>query len=67
LGIGQPGSSDWFSDSILRKVRDERSTYYLKDSWLGAIPLRICFPRPFQVSIQKEAKVFDMTIREGVD
>ncbi|AET03565.1 hypothetical protein MTR_8g073020 [Medicago truncatula] len=41
-----------------------RSAYFWKDPWLGDIPLRICFPRLFQVSIQKEAKVFDMTIRE---
>jgi len=57
-------SNDWFSDSIFRKVRDGRSTSFWKDPWLGAIPLIICFPKLFQVSIQKEVKVIDMTVRE---
>jgi len=35
------------------------------DPWLCAIPLRIRYPKLFQISIQKETKVFDMIVIEG--
>jgi len=57
LGTGQQESTDWFSCSIFIKVRDGRCTNLWNDPWLNAIPLGIRFPRLFQVSIQKEAKV----------
>jgi len=65
LGTSQSESNYWFSDSIFRKARDGRSTNIWKDPWLGAISLRIRFPKLFQVSLQKEAKVIDMSLREG--
>jgi len=65
LGTCQSKSTNWFYDSISRKVSYGWSTKILNDPWLSIISLRICFSMLFQVSIRKEVKVIDMIVREG--
>jgi len=60
----KPKSKGGLGIRYLRLVRDGWSINFWKDFWLGVIPLRIRFQGLFQVSIQKEAKVIDMIMRE---
>lgn len=41
--------SRWFDDNIRRVVGGDRNTLFWHDNWVGEIPLRIKFPRLFDL------------------
>ncbi|XP_039685099.1 uncharacterized protein [Medicago truncatula] len=58
-GIGE-GVSRWFDDNVRRVIRDGRSTLFWHDTWLGDIPLKLKFPRLFDLAETKERMVEEM-------
>jgi len=55
-GVG----GDWFSDRVVRKVSNGRGTSFWKDRWIGDQSLALSFPRLFNISSFKEAKIGDV-------
>jgi len=58
-GVGE-GVGRWFDDNVRRKVGDGRNTLFWYDTWVGDTPLRLKFPRLFELAVEKESKVGDM-------
>jgi len=58
-GVGE-GVGNWFEENICRVVGDGRDTYFWYDTWLGDVPLRLKYPRLFDLTMDKECKVADM-------
>lgn len=58
LGVGR-----WFDDNIRRVVGGGGDTYFWTDNWVGGVPLRIRFPRLFELVVNKWATVEDMERR----
>ncbi|XP_024628914.1 uncharacterized protein [Medicago truncatula] len=61
-GIGE-GVGNWFEDNIRRVVRDGRNTLFWYDRWIGDVPLRLKFPRLFNLAVEKECSVGEMVGR----
>lgn len=53
-------AGNWFSDWAVRRVSNGRGTSFWQDKWIGDHPLAITFPRLFNISLFKEAKIGDM-------
>lgn len=51
------GLGNWFEDNIRRVVGDGRDALFWHDIWVGDIPLKIKFPRLFELSVDKEWSV----------
>jgi hypothetical protein len=62
-GIGE-GMGNWFEGNIRRVVGDGVNTLFWFDHWVGDSPLRIKFPRLFDLAVNKECLVAKME-REG--
>jgi len=58
-GVGE-GVGNWFEENIRWVVGDGRDTLFWHDKWIGDIPLRLRFPRLFDLAVNKESKVVDM-------
>jgi hypothetical protein len=58
-GIGE-GVGNWFEENIRRVVGDGRDTFFWYDTWVGDVPLRLKYPRLFDLAMNKECKVADM-------
>ena len=55
-GVGE-GVGNWFEDNIRRVVGDGRDTFFWYDEWIEDTPLRIKFPRFFDLALEKESRV----------
>lgn len=60
LGVGV---GNWFESNVNRVIRDGRNTLFWYDKWIGDIPLRMKFPRLFDLALEKESTVRDMERR----
>ena len=58
-GIGE-GVRHWFDDNVHRVVGG-RGTLFWYDNWIGEIPVRLKFPRLFDLSECKESAVEEMS------
>ena len=58
LGVGS-----WFEDNVRRVVGGGTGTYFWLDNWVGETPLRVQFPRLFELSESKGATVKEMAER----
>jgi len=65
-GVGE-GVGRWFDSNIRRVVGDGRGTYFWHDIWVGEIPLKIKFPRLFDLSVDNECSVEKMWRVLGAD
>jgi hypothetical protein len=61
-GVGL-GMGSWFEDNFRRVVGGGIDTYFWNDNWVGEVPLRVHFPRLFELAENKWAKVEDMERR----
>jgi len=57
------GVGSWFEDNVRRVVGGGTSTYFWLDNWVGEAPLRVQFPRRFELSENKGATVKEMAER----
>ena len=65
LGVGV---GNWFDNNLRRMVGDGRNTLFWYDTWIGDCPLRLKFPRLFDLALEKESMVREMESRGwGVD
>jgi len=60
VGVGVEG---WFDDNVRRVVGGGRSTYFWLDNWMGGPPLKVQFPRLFELTQDKGALVSEMEER----
>ena len=58
-GVGE-GVGRWFDDNTCRVLGDGRDTLFWYDTWVGDMPLRLKFLRPFDLAVDKECKVAEM-------
>jgi len=61
-GVGVE-EANLFEDNIHRVVCEGRNTYFWLDNWVGGAPLRVQFPRFFDLVIDKGAIVREMSER----
>jgi hypothetical protein len=61
-GVGV-GAENWFEDNIRRVVGEGSNTYFWLDKWVGSAPLKVQFPRLFDLIIDKGATVREMAER----
>jgi len=54
------GVGNWFEDNIRKVVGDGRDTLFWYDRLIGDVPLRVKFPRLFELSVEKECTVENM-------
>jgi len=54
------GVESWFEDNVRRIVGGGGSTYFWLDNWVGGAPLRVQFPRLFDLTQDKGATVREM-------
>ena len=55
------GVGRWFEDNVRRVVGDGRDTLFWHDTWVGDTSLKLKFPRLFDLSVNKESTVEEMT------
>ena len=53
---------NWFSSRVVRRVSNGRDTSFWKARWIGDQPLVSTFPRFFNLSSLKDAKVGDLCV-----
>jgi len=58
-GVGE-GVGRWFDDNTRRVIGDGRDTLFWYDTWVGEMPLRVRFPRLFDLVVVKECTVEEM-------
>jgi len=58
-GVGE-GVGCWFDDNVRRIVGDGGTTLFWFDHWVGESPLRVQFPRLFDLAINKDCTVEEM-------
>jgi len=58
-GVGV-GVESWFKENVRRVMGDGSSTYFWLDNWVGGAPLRVQFPRLFDLIQDKGATVREM-------
>ena len=51
------GVGHWFDDNVRRVVGDGKGTLFWYDNWIGDIPLRLKFPKLFDLAMFKEVTV----------
>jgi len=57
VGVGVEG---WFEDNVRRRVGGGSGTYFWSDNWVGGAPLRVQFPRLFDLALDKGATAREM-------
>jgi len=66
-GVGE-GVRNWFDDNIRRVIGHGRGTLFWYDKWIGDMPLRLKFPRLFDLAVEKDCTVGGMEGRgRGID
>jgi len=65
-GVGL-GVGDWFGDNVRRVVGDGDRTFFWTDNWVGGVPLRVQFPRLFDLAVDKWVTVKEMENRGWMD
>ncbi|XP_057803577.1 uncharacterized protein LOC131018903 [Salvia miltiorrhiza] len=55
--MGRANSGRWFMDNIRRRIGNGSQTKFWEHKWAGSTPLRMTFPRLFQLATDKEATV----------
>ena len=65
-GVGV-GVGSWFDDGIRRVVGDGSHTLFWHDNWVGEITLRNTFPRLFDLVMNQESLVDEMSRIGWVD
>ena len=68
-GVGF-GVGSWFEDNVRRVVGRGGDTYFWTDNWVGGVPLRVRFPRLFELNENRWETVENMERRgweEGGD
>lgn len=55
-GVGE-GVGRWFDENTRRVLSNGRDTLSWYDTWVGEIPLKIKFPRLFELAVNKECRV----------
>jgi len=55
------GLGSWFDDNTRRVVGNGRNTFFWIDNWLDRAPLRLQFNRLYELLVQKECLVEDMS------
>ena len=58
-GIGE-GIGNWFENKVRKVLGNGRGTLFWHDIWVGEFPLKIKFPRLFDLALNKESLVEDM-------
>jgi len=58
--VSLDGGGEWFSSLVSRKVGDRSATGFWKDAWVGGGCLMDLFPRPFNISINRDVRVGDI-------
>ena len=58
-GVGE-GRANWFDSNTRRVVGNGRRTLFWHDIWVGDVPLKLKFPRIFDLSVHKECSVEKM-------
>jgi len=58
-GVGE-GVGTWFEDNTRQVVGNGRDTLFWHDIWVGEIPLRLKFPRLFNLAVNKQCTVEEM-------
>lgn len=58
-GLGE-GVGCWFENNTRRVLGNGRSTFFWHDIWVGDIPLKLKYPRLFDLSVDKECSVEGM-------
>jgi len=58
LGVGS-----WFGDNVRRVIGGGGATYFWTNNWVGGVPLRVRFPRLFDLSDDKGVTVEVMVSR----
>jgi len=61
-GVGL-GVGSWFDDNLRRVVGGGRDTYFWTDNWVGGVPLRVRFPRLFELTDNRWSTVEEMERR----
>jgi hypothetical protein len=61
-GVGFEVGS-WFEDNVRRVVGGGADTYFWLDNWVGGVPLRVRFPRLFDLALNKGVTVREMASR----
>jgi len=51
-GVGMSEGS-WFEDNVCRVVGGGGSTFFSSDNWIRDVPLRVQFPRLFELAVDK--------------
>jgi len=59
-GVGI-GVSRWFEENIRRIMGDGKETLFWFDNWVGGLPLRLKFPRLFDLAVNKVRTVEEMS------
>jgi hypothetical protein len=59
-GVGE-GVRRWFDENSRRVVGDGTNTLFWYDNWAGGIPLRLKFPRLFDLVVNKDCSVAEMS------
>ncbi|MCI30206.1 receptor-like kinase, partial [Trifolium medium] len=50
----------WFEENIERRVGNGAATFFWTDPWLGGVPLRVLFSRPFELSNDQTSTIAAM-------
>jgi hypothetical protein len=59
-GIGSNLDTNWFSQSVFKKLGNGLNTRFWSDIWVGDMPLKDKFPRLYSISTQKEDLVAEV-------
>lgn len=65
-GVGL-GVGDWFGDNVRRVVGGGDRTFFWTDNWVGGVPLKVQFPRLFDLAVEKWVTVKEMEGRGWMD
>jgi len=57
------GVGSWFEDNVRRDVGGGSGTYFWMDNWVGGVPLRVKFPRIFDLAVDRWVNVEEMSRR----
>jgi len=55
-GLGE-GAGRWFDNNISRVVEDGNDTFFWEDIWVGEVPLKLKFPRLYELALNKKCSV----------
>jgi len=65
-GVGL-GEGSWFDNNVRRVVGGGGTTFFWTDNWVGGVPLRVRFPRLYDLAVDRWVSVKDMARRGWED